>query len=45
MKLHIGGKILHKDWDILNAIPSPGVDYVENAKDSIFSQNFQTQRR
>jgi len=32
-KLHIGGKIPHPDWEILNAVPDTCVDHVGNAKD------------
>lgn len=29
--LHLGGKIPHPDWKILNAVPGSNVDYVSNA--------------
>lgn len=32
-KLHIGGRIPHPDWEILNAVPDTYVDHVGNAKD------------
>ncbi|MFC1845227.1 methyltransferase domain-containing protein [Thermodesulfobacteriota bacterium] len=39
-KLHIGGKIKSKGWEILNAVPGPDVDHVCNANNlSKFSDN------
>ena len=32
-RLHIGGKQVHRDWEILDAIPAAHVDHVGNAKD------------
>ncbi|MGQ9866334.1 MAG: class I SAM-dependent methyltransferase [Pseudanabaenaceae cyanobacterium] len=36
MKLHIGGKIPHPDWQILDAEPRPEVDFVGSAGDLSF---------
>lgn len=33
MKLHIGGRVAHPDWKILNAQPGPAVDFVGNCLD------------
>lgn len=33
MRLHIGGKEVKEGWQILNAQPGPGVDFVGNAND------------
>lgn len=32
-RLHIGGRVPHPDWEILNAVPDTYVDHVANAKD------------
>jgi len=32
-KLHIGGKQAHPEWEIINAVAGPHVDYLGNAKD------------
>ena len=32
-KLHVGGKQVHPEWEIINAVPGPGVDHIGNAKD------------
>lgn len=33
LNLHIGGKVPHPDWKILNIIPEEGVDFIGDAKD------------
>ena len=39
-RLHIGGKQVHPEWEIINAIPGPGVNHLGNAKDlSQFQDN------
>ena len=43
-KLHIGGKVFHPEWEVLNAVPAKSVDHVGDAKnlsrfgDEIFSE-------
>ena len=32
-RLHIGGLQAHPEWEIFNAVPTPNVDHVGNAKD------------
>ncbi|MFQ3680563.1 MAG: methyltransferase domain-containing protein [Pseudanabaenaceae cyanobacterium] len=39
MKLHIGGKVPHPDWRILDAEPRPEVDFVGSAADLSFLAN------
>lgn len=40
LKLHIGGKIPHPDWKIVDIEPRPEVDYVTDASDlSLFESN------
>ena len=36
IKLHIGGTVKHEGWTILDALPSPIVDYVGNCNDLSF---------
>ena len=39
-KLHIGGTVKKKGWEILNAVPGDHVDHLGNAKDlSRFTEN------
>ncbi len=40
LRLHIGGKITHPDWKILDSRPGPGVDFVGHCADlSAFGDN------
>jgi predicted SAM-dependent methyltransferase len=32
-RLHIGGKVIHPEWEVLDALPGPHVNHVGNAND------------